>query len=380
MPGRAAPGAAGAGAGAGSSNAGAGAGAGAGFPRALLLTALAVGAAALAGSVGDRATRLGCQPLALLAGGPARPMSRVLPCALESTAALIGLCFALLEALLGAFAETRSLARWFAAILALIAAQRGAFALDLAQYGPVWISGHFFAITAAYLAFLARAGEGGGGGSASTTSPRERRWNAAAALAVLAVSAAMHADAWLHSPAFQSGFYTASLAFAAMSGFDGEHDGSVDGAASAAGSAAFVALRKWTRLALYGVAWLSFRRLFLAVERARGGTLTTRYLLAGMRVYVLGSFLLRPRLRGILHGAGYTRTEGLQNAWIYEDFVLNGPVLLYGIVLLQCVSLDRTLALELETQVTLARKRQALAEALVAGRQAFLGFVFHEAS
>ena len=34
--------------------------------------------------------------------------------------------------------------------------------------------------------------------------------------------------------------------------------------------------------------------------------------------------------------------------------------------------------LELETEVTLARKRQALAEALVAGRNAFVRFVFHE--
>lgn len=131
--------------------------AGTGFPRALLLTALAVGAAALAGSVADRASRLRCHPLALLAGGPVRPMSRVLPCALEATAALIGCCFAGLEALLGAFEETRSLARWFCAILALIVAQRGAFALDLAQYGPAWISAHFFAVTAAYLAFLARS-------------------------------------------------------------------------------------------------------------------------------------------------------------------------------------------------------------------------------
>lgn len=44
------------------------------------------------------------------------------------------------------------------------------------------------------------------------------------------------------------------------------------------------------------------------------------------------------------------------------------------------IGLDRTVQLELETEVTLARKRQALAEALVAGRNAFTRFVFHEVS
>lgn len=200
---------------------------------------------------------------------------------------------------------------------------------------------------------------------------------------MLAVSAAMHADAWLHSPAFQSGLYTASLAFAAMGG---EHayasdGGGGDSAAAAVAGATFAAVRRWVRLALYAAAWLAFRRLFVAVERARGGrggTATTRYLLIGMRWYVLGSFLLRPRLRAILHAAGSTPMEGLQNAWIFEEVVLNGPVLVYGIVLLQFVSLDRTMALELEAQVSLARKRQAVAEALAKGKTTFLSFVFHE--
>lgn len=64
--------------------------------------------------------------------------------------------------------------------------------------------------------------------------------------------------------------------------------------------------------------------------------------------------------------------------WIWDDIVLNGPCLLFGVVLLECVGLDRTLALEEDSELLLARKRQAMAEAIVAGRNAFIRFVFHE--
>lgn len=252
-----------------------------------------------------------------------------------------------LQAVLGPFQECRMQARWFAAVLGIIVQQRGCWALDIAHYAPVWVTLHFVALSAAYLSFLIRVGE---------QSPAAERRNMAAALGILFTSVVTHMDAWVNSPPFASGYYTVAIASFGVT------------------SHRVTDARSLRNLLLYAGAWLAFRALLVSVEVQRGGTPVTRSLLVGMRWYVLLSFLLRLRLGAVLASG----PEGLLNAWLFEDGALNGPVFLYGVTLLQCVALDTTVALELQTEVLMARKRQAVAEALAAGRAALTRFVFHE--
>lgn len=162
---------------------------------ALLGVGLAVAGAALVGSVGARMSA-GQPPLRLWTEGPAGTMRAVLPCALESGVTSTALICTLLKSALAPFAQTRRLARWLSAVLAVIVLQRGAFALDLARYHWAAISGHTLGLGVSYVSFMLCAGE---------AAPAARKLNVGAAAVIVSSMLVNLGAVLVGSPLFRTG-------------------------------------------------------------------------------------------------------------------------------------------------------------------------------
>lgn len=65
-------------------------------------------------------------------------------------------------------------------------------------------------------------------------------------------------------------------------------------------------------------------------------------------------------------------------AWMWEDFVVNFPCLVYALVVLHCITLSSAHQLQMRAAVEEAQRRQTVAEKVAEGRDQFVRYIFHE--